>query len=419
MKNNKKAHSVFTLMASAAVLVVPFTAQAFDAPVPGYIPPVSMETVPAYADDTRGVYVPSHTQHRLKGERELQNYQLAQYGGEAPVYAQDNPPTDQYERELNKLSNGYGNVPNELDRIAQDPGLLNGGTPNPYAQVDGQPPQYAQEQQYSGAPVMQGAVPPMAPGYGYPSAQPYPSYPNAPYGTPTVTPSNTPSGGVELLVGQPGTNVTVDMHNALVRIAEDRISVRRAVQRMMDQIGAGDWTVVWDLNEQNMALPEMEISLYAEEPFINVLNALLAKIQTRSGQPLRVIRYDKVHRLVITDRATGHKFDSASPVGVGPDAGPVAITENVLKESMVSLHYDEIPLVDALENIVNQAGKGEWRLRMYAGLDQTLKPAHIEEPFAVALERLLKLFNLKYEIFPGGKLIVVTHNSRFGFKGSP
>jgi len=82
---------------------------------------------------------------------------------------------------------------------------------------------------------------------------------------------------------------------------------------------------------------------------------------------------------------------------------------------MVSLHYDEIPLVDALENVVSQAGRGQWRLRMYAGLDQVLKPAHIEEPFGVAMERLLKLFNLKFEVFPGGKLIVVTNNSRFGY----
>jgi len=150
---------------------------------------------------------------------------------------------------------------------------------------------------------------------------------------------------------------------------------------------------------------------------MNVLNALVARIQTRSGQPLRVIRYDNTQRLVITDRTGGHRLSGmTSSVGVG-DLDEVAVTENVLKETMVSLHYDEVPLVDALENIVNQAGKGEWRLRVYAGLDQVLKPAHIEEPFAIALERLLRLFNLKYEIFPGGKLIVVTHNNRFGFEG--
>jgi len=93
------------------------------------------------------------------------------------------------------------------------------------------------------------------------------------------------------------------------------------------------------------------------------------------------------------------------------------VTEQVLKEAMVSLHYDEIPLVDALENAVNQAGRGQWRLRIYAGLDQVLKPAHIEEPFSIAMERLLRLFNLKYEIFPGGKLVVVTQTTRMGFEG--
>ena len=207
------------------------------------------------------------------------------------------------------------------------------------------------------------------------------------------------------------------MHNSLVRLREDRITIRRALQRMMDQIGAGEWTLVWDLAEQNAGLPEMEVSIYAEEPFSNVLNALLARVQTRSGQPLRVIRYDNTQRLVITDRQGGYRLaGKTSAVGVGGDSDPVAVTENVLKETMVSLHHDEIPLVDALENIVNQAGKGEWRLRVYAGLDQVLKPAHIEEPFNVAMDRLLKLFNLKYEIFPGGKLIVVTHNNRFGYR---
>jgi hypothetical protein len=41
----------------------------------------------------------------------------------------------------------------------------------------------------------------------------------------------------------------------------------------------------------------------------------------------------------------------------------------------------------------------------------------VEEPFSVALERVLKLFNLKFEIFPGGRLIVVTQENRFGFRG--
>jgi hypothetical protein len=105
-----------------------------------------------------------------------------------------------------------------------------------------------------------------------------------------------------------------------------------------------------------------------------------------------------------------------SPYGVGATTDAM-VTEQVLKEAMVSLHYDEIPLVDALENVVNQAGRGQWRLRIYAGLDQVLKPAHIEEPFSIAMERLLRLFNLKYEIFPGGKLVVVTQTTRMGFEG--
>ena len=205
------------------------------------------------------------------------------------------------------------------------------------------------------------------------------------------------------------------MTNALVRLREDRITIRRALQRMMDQIGGGDWTVVWDLAEQNAGLPEMEISIYSEEPFMSVLNALLARVQSRSGQPLRVVRYDNTQRLVITDQAGGSNLaGKSSAAGIDEDEG-LAVTEQVLKEAMVSLHYDEIPLVDALENVVSQAGRGQWRLRMYAGLDQVLKPAHIEEPFGIAMERLLKLFNLKFEVFPGGKLIVVTHNNRFGY----
>ena len=207
------------------------------------------------------------------------------------------------------------------------------------------------------------------------------------------------------------------MNNSLVRLREDRISIRRAVRRMLDQIGGSDWTIAWDMSEPNRPLPDMEISIDANEPFMNVMNALLARVQTRSGQPLRVVRYDESKRLLITDRVDYTKNkDVVSPIGIGATSDPV-VTEQVLKESMVSLHYDEVPLVDALESLVNQAGKGQWRLRIYAGMDQVLKPAHIEEPFSIAMERLLQLFNLKYEIFPGGKLVVVTQNNRFGFSG--
>ena len=351
-------------------------------PVPGYVPPMTVAQAPDYADDSRGVFVPSHAQHRLKTEAELMNYQKAgadSYTSDFPEgsysVAQAYNSADSFERELNRISNGHVGYESDLNRVASSQGAV--------------------QNAYNG----------MEQGYEVGS------------GTQMTSPQMVRSGeGVEIAQGTVQQR-TLDMTNSLVRLREDRISVRRAIQRMMDQIGGGEWTVVWDMAEQNAALPEMEISIYTEEPFMNVLNALVARIQTRSGQPLRVIRYDNTQRLVITDRTGGHRLSGmTSSVGVG-DLDEVAVTENVLKETMVSLHYDEVPLVDALENIVNQAGKGEWRLRVYAGLDQVLKPAHIEEPFAIALERLLRLFNLKYEIFPGGKLIVVTHNNRFGFEG--
>lgn len=389
-----------------AVLALLGGATAKASPVPGYVPPVTMATTPEYADDTRGVYVPTHEQYRLHTERELQNWGR---GGNETV-AREN---DGYERHLNQLSNGTGNMGQELQRIAQDPGVLRGGQgtsdafqyePQRLAQGYGAQPRYSQKQAYGEYPAAMQQGQPVVP---------MPA--QAPYTEPMTVPLK--DGGVEIASGNAIGPAVLDMHNSLVRLKEDRVSIRRALQRMMDQIGGGDWTVVWDLDEQNAGLPEMEISVYAEEPFMNVLNALLARVQTRSGQPLRVIRYDQTRRLVITDRSSGYRLaGNTSSVGV-EDPEKLAVTERVLKEAMVSLHYDEVPLVDALENIVAQAGKGQWRLRMYAGRDQVLKPAHIEEPFNVAMERLLKLFNLKYEIFPGGKLIVVTHSSKFGFKG--
>jgi hypothetical protein len=212
-------------------------------------------------------------------------------------------------------------------------------------------------------------------------------------------------GGVEIAVGRVQTQ-KLDLKNSLVKLREDRVSIRRVVRRMLDQIGGGSWNIVWSLSQENANLPDMEISIYTQEPFMNVLNALLARLQTRSGQSLRVIKYDNAQKLVITDQQGSiTKHSKAAGVNVN---GKVAVTEQVLKESKVTLHYDEIPLVDALENIVNQASNGQWRLRVYAGTDQVLKPAHIEEPFNIAMERILSLFNLKYEIFPGGKLVVVT-----------
>ncbi|MFZ2619707.1 MAG: hypothetical protein WAX89_02440 [Alphaproteobacteria bacterium] len=423
MKMAKNKHKCITKVVRALALPVlcgtwlaPLTS--FAAPVPGYVPPVTMTTTPDYADDTRGVFVPSHDQYRLMRDNELQ----AWGGRQADGGAQD---PDMYERNLNVLSNGAASMGAEMDRISQDPGLLSGGAMTTDATQYAPLPQdeYAAQRMAQMAPV---ATPytgyaggQAANGYSAeypagmvsdPGAQPLGNaYAGAPVG----------DGGVEIVAGAPKAGAVVDMHNSLVRLREERISIRRALQRMMDQIGASDWAVVWDLDEQNAGLPEMEISIYAEEPFVNVLNALLARVQTRSGQPLRVIRYDETHRMVITDRAGGYRLQGQT-AGVGAEetkGGSVAVTERVLKEALVSLHYDEIPLVDALENVVNQAGQGQWRLRMYAGRDQVLKPAHVEEPFNVAMERLLKLFGLKYEIFPGGKLVVVTHDGKFGYKG--
>ena len=365
------------------------------AQVPGYVPPVTMTQAPDYADDTRGVFVPEHNQYRLQTEQELyQNPRTAQV-------SQSSAQDDEFEREMNRIANGINNsatpAPAPGGQMPYNPAMQGGYGPSygqPYAPNYGQQPQQPAMQPQQGAPY-NNAMAPMQPVMGG---------------------SMVGGQGVEIAVGQ-GSQQTVDLQNALVRLREDKITIRRTLQRMMDQAGASDWKIMWDLSETNAALPDMEISIDAHEPFNNVLNALLARMQTRSGQPLRVIRYDNNRQLVVTDRVSGHRLASeqVSTIGsVGAGQDPL-ITERVLKETLVSLHYDEIPLVDALESVVNQAGKGQWRLRVYAGLDQVLKPAHIEEPFSVAMERLLRLFNLKYEIFPGGKLVVVTQNNRFGF----
>ena len=370
------------------------------APVPGYVPPVNDQNVPDYADDTRGVFVPSHGQHRLKTEMELSQYNAPSY--ERPNYVSQGVPSgDAYERELNRISAGHLAYEANLDMVARQPNRIEPAAgPVPTMSNGGHMYQVSQNTMADPA-YQQMATPQLAP-----QRNPYS------YNPPSVALDIT--AGEEIARGQAYTQ-SVDMTNALVRLREDRITIRRALQRMMDQIGGGDWTVVWDLAEQNSGLPEMEISIYSEEPFMSVLNALLARVQSRSGQPLRVVRYDNTQRLVITDQAGGSNLaGKSSAAGVDGDDG-LAVTEQVIKEAMVSLHYDEIPLVDALENVVSQAGRGQWRLRMYAGLDQVLKPAHIEEPFGIAMERLLKLFNLKFEMFPGGKLIVVTHNDRFGY----
>lgn len=387
------------------------------APVPGYVPPTTQAYAPEYVDDTRGVYVPPHAQQRMKSEAELSNWQLQAEQGR-PFYAQKTPNGTYYEEALNTVATGVANTQQELNRIAGDPGLLSGGQQagDAYLYAEDVPVNhYAMNETYADS---YGVSPAAGPSKGG-NLGDYPSL--ATGGSPgmMMAPAAT-DGGREIATTSMRSGAgPLDLNNGIVRLKEERISVRRALQRMMDQVGGSDWAVVWDLEEQNVGLPDMEISIYAEEPFMNVMNSLLARLQTRSGQPLRVIRYDRTKRLVITDRVGGSPRDTTG-VGIGgksPAGYDVAVTETVLKEHIVSLHYDEVPLVDALENIVNQAGKGQWRLRMYAGTDQVLKPAHIEEPFGVAVERILRVFNLKYEIFPGGKLIVVTAQDSFGFRG--
>ena len=412
----RQPFSILTL--SAALTAVLLSSTPLAAPVPGYVPPVTQQYVPEYVDDTRGVYVPAHPQERMKSERELAAWQLQVETGR-PFYAQNKPNGEYYEEALNTVSTGVANTDDELNRIAGDPGLLSGGKAQPDAQLyaeDAPVSHYAMNEADVINPY--GVAPAAGPSKGN-NLSKYPSLANG--GMAGALPDSRGAGdGQEIAVTASGRGTgAVDMQNGMVQLKEERISVRRALQRMMDQIGAPNWAVVWDLDEQNAGLPDMEISIYAEEPFMNVLNSLLARLQTRSGQPLRVIKYDRTERLVITDRVGGEPR-ATSGVGVGgksPAGYDVAVTETVLKEAVVSLHYDEVPLVDALENIVNQAGKGQWRLRMYAGTDQVLKPAHVEEPFGVAVERILRVFNLKYEIFPGGKLIVVTSGDSFGFKG--
>lgn len=407
--------ALLTLLAAGS-----FAQQRAALPVPGYVPPVTGATAPDYVDDTRGVFVPEHLQQRLRTENELARYSDNQAYAQKPLYVAGSNGAG-YERAMNTMANGTPDASSELDRIAQDPGMLAGGGYEPAAGTDMRPISYngvADGTQYAQAGGRSlDDYPSLATG-GRAAAQTQATAP-APRQAPAGAART--DGGVEMAVGsaapRPVTGSTLDLQNATVRLKEERVAVRRVLQRMLDQVGGSGWTVVYDLDEQNAGLPDMEISIYAEEPFINVLNALLARLQTRSGQPLRVVRYDQTQRLVITDR-TGDaaRGGSTAAVGGAETGAKAAVTETVLKETNVTLHYDEVPLVDALENIVNQAGKGQWRLRMYAGSDQVLKPAHIEEPFGVAIERVLKVFGLRYEVFPGGKLIVVTGGDSFGFR---
>jgi len=375
------------------------------APVPGFVAPIAQTPVAEYVDDTRGVYIPAHAQLRAKTEPELAAWQV--------TLASEAGPIANREAALNQLATGEADTSRALSRIANDPGLLAGA---PAGQM-----QLAQNfaQPRRPAPQSLEEMPSLASG-GANGGQALPRVDAnsaglavAPVAGMGLTRTDIRADAGDQIAVSTARPASVDLQNGKVRLNEERITVRRALQRMLDQVGGSAWTVVWDLDDMNASLPDMDISLRAEEPFLKVLNALLARLQTRSGQPLRVIKYDNTQRLVITDRA-----NSTGGKAVGADVpGGAAVTETVLKENRISLHYDEVPLVDALENMVNQAGKGQWRLRMYAGTDQVLKPAHIEEPFGVAIERVLRVFNLRYEVFPGGKLIVVTAGDSFGFRG--
>ena len=407
-----------------SVLLLNSTPATAQAPVPGDTPPLQQTTAPDYADDTRGIFVPNHKQLRMKSKNELnkdhRQKQLAQ------ATANGSEDFDDFEAEMRRLAGeDENNLDADMNRLSGQGGQQQmqqnaaQNTRQNARQGFARQPQRQNRQQRmqpqgrtSQPGVQQGQR--NAQNARQQNAQQNGSF--SQQGQSGFNGGSNNGNGVELLRTEPTASRQVDMNNAMVRIREERIAVRRVIQRMMDQIGASDWTIAWDLSQQNRPLTEMEISIDAHEPFIKVLNALLARLQTRSGQPLRVIRYDNTQRLVITDRQSKQKLsgDNVSSVGVETD-GEVMVTEQMLKEAMISLHYDEIPLVDALESIVNQAGKGQWRLRVYAGLDQVLKPAHIEEPFSTAMERLLRLFNLKYEVFPGGKLVVITKTNRFGF----
>jgi hypothetical protein len=403
---------MFKKIAIGTFTSILFVNQVSAVTVPGSVPPVQMTTSALYADASRGIAVPEHEQFRMQTSKELVAQAVTRTEG---VTFSD--------VDGNAINPSVGTqqdteISDKLEKIANDPGFLS-AQGNPLDQAAAmQMPQSGFVPAMPMGQTMQGQVsmPIQAP---MPAQAMMPTANTASFNqvntgfktVPTQTgafqagTTMADDGGVEIAVGRVQTQ-KLDLKNSLVKLREDRVSIRRVVRRMLDQIGGGSWNIVWSLSQENANLPDMEISIYTQEPFMNVLNALLARLQTRSGQSLRVIKYDNAQKLVITDQQGSiTKHSKAAGVNVN---GKVAVTEQVLKESKVTLHYDEIPLVDALENIVNQASNGQWRLRVYAGTDQVLKPAHIEEPFNIAMERILSLFNLKYEIFPGGKLVVVT-----------
>jgi hypothetical protein len=388
--------------------------------VPSSVPPVQMTTSALYADASRGIAVPEHEQFRLQTSNELMAQATTRTEGVTFSDAQGNTITP------GEVASQEAEMLDQLEKIANDPGYLSASgqqapiMPMPVGQMQqGYVPSMPSAQTMQGAVSMPTTAPMPAQALNSTANNATFSQVNTGFRTvPTQTgefsqgTTSADDGGVEIAIGRVQAT-KLDMKNSLVKLREDRVSIRRVVRRMLDQIGGGSWNIVWSLSEENANLPDMEISIYTQEPFMNVLNALLARLQTRSGQSLRVIKYDNAQKLVITDQQGSIKKHSKS-AGVNVK-GKVAVTEQVLKEAKVVLHYDEIPLVDALENLVNQASGGQWRLRVYAGMDQVLKPAHIEEPFNIAMDRILTLFNLKYEIFPGGKLVVVTGAGSAGY----
>ena len=410
---------MFKKIAIGTFTSILFVNQVSAVTVPGSVPPVQMTTSALYADASRGIAVPEHEQFRMQTSKELVAQAVTRTEG---VTFSD--------VDGNAINPSVGTqqdteISDKLEKIANDPGFLS-AQGNPLDQAAAmQMPQSGFVPAMPMGQTMQGqmSMPMQAP---MPAQAMVPTANTASFNqvntgfktVPTQTgafqagTTMADDGGVEIAVGRVQTQ-KLDLKNSLVKLREDRVSIRRVVRRMLDQIGGGSWNVVWSLSQENANLPDMEISIYTQEPFMNVLNALLARLQTRSGQSLRVIKYDNAQKIVITDQqGSAARHSKAAGVNV---KGTMAVTEQVLKDAKVVLHYDEIPLVDALENIVNQASKGQWKLRVYAGMDQVLKPAHIEEPFNIAMERVLSLFNLKYEVFPGGKLVVVTSAGAAGY----
>ena len=209
-KNVLKKHvnvTSFNFLVALCLVTSAANAQS-GAPVPGYVPPLTVAQAPNYADDTRGVFVPSHTQHRMKTDAEVQNYQKVggdSYSNGLPtgstLLAQAYSSEDSFERELNRISNGHVGNESNLNRIAAG----NGANQNAYSNQ-------GYEMQTAPSGIQNGQM-----------------------SAPQVVRTGE---GVEIAQGAVQ-NRTLDMTNSLVRLREDQVSIRRALQRMMDQMGYG------------------------------------------------------------------------------------------------------------------------------------------------------------------------------------